>query len=70
MKYNFLKQYNNLKKCNLEKIESIDMLRVVENNYKLGVSIIKGEVDNIDTKEDLPKVRKLLTKDNLYKKYK
>ena len=52
-----------------EKIESIDMLRILDNSKKLGIDIIKGEVENIDVKADIPKVMKLLKKDNLLKKY-
>ncbi len=52
-----------------EKIESIDMLRILDNGKKLGIDIIKGEVENIDVKADIPKVIKLLKKDNLLKKY-
>lgn len=52
-----------------EKIESIDMLRILDNNKKLGIEIIKGKVENIDVKSDIAKVIKLLKKDNLIKKY-
>ena len=52
-----------------EKIESIDMLRILDNCERLGINIIKGEVENIDVKADIPKVIKLLRKDNLIKKY-
>ncbi len=52
-----------------EKIESIDMLRILDNCERLGINIIKGEVENIDVKADIPKVIKLLKKDNLIKKY-
>ena len=52
-----------------ERIESIDMLRILDNSKKLGIDTIKGEVENIDVKADIPKVIKLLKKDNLLKKY-
>lgn len=52
-----------------EKIESIDMLRILDNSKKLGVDLIKGEVENIDVKSDISKVLKLLKKDSLVKKY-
>ena len=52
-----------------EGIESIDMLRILDNGKKLGIDIIKGEVENIDVKSDIPKVIKLLKNDLLVKKY-
>ena len=45
------------------------MLRILDNCERLGINIIKGEVENIDVKADIPKVIKLLKKDNLIKKY-
>ena len=45
-----------------EKIESIDMLRIIDNGKKLGVSIIDGQVENIDVKSDIQKVIKILKK--------
>mgnify|MGYP001160088016 FL=1 len=52
-----------------EKIESIDMLRILDNGKKLGIDVIKGEVENIDVKSDIPKVIKILKKDLLVKEY-
>lgn len=52
-----------------EKIESIDMLRIIDNGKKLGVSIIDGQVENIDVKSDIQKVIKILKSDTLVKKY-
>jgi 3-deoxy-manno-octulosonate cytidylyltransferase (CMP-KDO synthetase) len=52
-----------------EKIESIDMLRILDNGLKLGIDTINGEVENIDVKSDIPKVIKILKKDQLIKQY-
>lgn len=52
-----------------EKIESIDMLRILDNDKRLGIDIIDGQVENIDVKSDIPKVIKILKKDLLVKKY-
>ena len=59
MKYNSLMEYEKLNESSLERVESIDMLRIIENGKKLGVSVIDGEVENIDVPEDIPKVLKL-----------
>ncbi len=52
-----------------EKIESIDMLRILDNGKKLGINVIDGKVENIDVKSDISKVIKLLKKDKLVKNY-
>ena len=52
-----------------EEIESIDMLRILDNGHKIGIDTINGEVENIDVKSDIPKVIKILKKDLLIKQY-
>ncbi len=52
-----------------EEIESIDMLRILDNGQKIGIDTINGEVENIDVKSDIPKVIKILKKDLLIKQY-
>lgn len=61
---NFLIKYNQLKETKLEKIESIDMLRVIENNYK--VKMIKSKIYThaVDTPHDLKLVSKLMKAKN------
>lgn len=66
---NFLKKYTSLGMSRYEKVESIDILRVIENNYKLKVIETKDELFNIDTPSDVPIVRKAMKKDTLSKKY-
>ena len=56
----FLIKYNNMKPTPLEKIESIDMLRVLENGYKLFLVKTKYFSHAVDTKRDLVKVEKYL----------
>ena len=58
----FLIKYNNMKPTPLEKIESIDMLRVLENGYKLFLVKTKYFSHAVDTKKDLIKVEKYLKK--------
>ena len=45
------------------------MLRILDNDKKLGIDIIDGKVENIDVKSDISKVIKLLKEDTLVKKY-
>lgn len=70
MAYGFLSKYSSLPFSYLERIESIDMLRVLENNYRLRVDIVEGALSNIDVPEDQGLVINLLKKDDLFLQYK
>ncbi len=65
----FLSEYNSMQQTTLEKIESIDMLRVLENGIKIKTIITKESNIGVDTKEELLKAEKLMGKDKLYTKY-
>ena len=45
---------------NLEKLESLEQLRWLENNLKIGVFCTKSKVIGVDTIEDLKKVERIL----------
>jgi 3-deoxy-manno-octulosonate cytidylyltransferase (CMP-KDO synthetase) len=56
----FLKKYASLAPAELEKIESLEQLRVLYHGYKIGVAITdKAPASGVDTQEDLDAVRKL-----------
>ncbi len=61
-KTEFLKKYNNLEETLLEKSESIDMLRVIENGYKVKMIKVKGDFHPVDVKEDIEVVEKIMLK--------
>ncbi len=69
MYYDFLMKYNGLKESNVENIESIDMLRIIDNGYSLGVAVVDSNIMNIDIPEDVELVNELLKKDKLFKQY-
>ena len=69
MYYDFLMKYNTLDNSNIENIESIDMLRIVDNGYSLGVEVVDSNIMNIDIPEDVELVNELLKKDKLFKQY-
>ena len=50
--------FNTLEETELEKIESIDMLRLLENKYKVKMILSNTQVFSVDTDEDLKKVEK------------
>ena len=56
----FLILYNRLKPTALEKIESIDMLRVLENGFDLHLVNTNYFSHAVDTKQDLLKVERYL----------
>ena len=58
----FLIKYNKMKPTGLEKIESIDMLRILENGYNVFLVKTKKFVHAVDTKNDLYKVEKYMRK--------
>ena len=51
-----------MKPTSLEKIESIDMLRILENGYKIFLVQTKYFSHAVDTKKDLFKVAKYMRK--------
>ena len=53
---NFLNELKNLKEGVLEKIESLEQLRFIENGYKIKVLETDSEVIGVDTEEDLAEV--------------
>ena len=59
-KRNFLIKYLKMKETALERSESIDMLRILENGYNVRLVEVKGKIQSVDTKEDLLKVNKIL----------
>lgn len=56
----FLKQYADLAPAPLEKIESLEQLRVLHHGFKIGVAVTdNAPVSGVDTQEDLDYVRSL-----------
>ncbi|MDB2532171.1 3-deoxy-manno-octulosonate cytidylyltransferase [Alphaproteobacteria bacterium] len=53
---NFLIEFNAIPETPLEIIESIDMLRILENGKKVRMVLTKEKTWSVDTKEDLKKV--------------
>ena len=59
-KRDFLVEYTNMDPSPLEIIESIDMMRVLENGKKVRMVKTPYQSQSVDTKEDLVKVEKFL----------
>ena len=60
-----LEQITSLEQSVLEKAESLEQLRWLENGYKIGVGITEEETIGIDTPEDLQRAEEFLRMQNL-----
>jgi 3-deoxy-manno-octulosonate cytidylyltransferase (CMP-KDO synthetase) len=56
----FLMKFTALKQTDLERAESLEQLRVLENGYRIRAVVTRHDSVSIDTPQDLAKVRKLL----------
>jgi 3-deoxy-manno-octulosonate cytidylyltransferase (CMP-KDO synthetase) len=66
----FLLEYNAMEQTPLEIIESVDMMRLLENGLKVKMVPTAVKTLAVDTEEDLRKVNELMEKDILMKEYK
>jgi len=65
----YLLEFNKTKQTPLEIIESVDMLRTIENRGIVKMVYTKNTTYSVDTKQDLDDVEKLMKSDSLIKKY-
>jgi 3-deoxy-manno-octulosonate cytidylyltransferase (CMP-KDO synthetase) len=68
-KRDFLVKFVKMAPTPLEKAESVDMLRILENGYKIKMVPVKNKIYSVDVEADRKKVEKYLKKDKLLKKY-
>lgn len=66
---NFLLEYNAMEPTPLEIIESVDMMRILENGQKVKMIPTQYNTKAVDTQEDLDKVSKIMQNDTLFKAY-
>lgn len=64
-KTDFVKKYMGMPQAPLEKSESLEQLRVLENGYKIKVLETKYKILGVDTLEDLENVRKYIEKNKI-----
>jgi len=64
-----LQLYSKNPKSNLEKIESIELLRAIELGMSIGTFEEKKETFSVDVKEDYEKSIRAMREDDLYPKY-
>jgi 3-deoxy-manno-octulosonate cytidylyltransferase (CMP-KDO synthetase) len=63
-------KFSKLKKSALEKIENIELLRGIENNFKIGTFLVQEDDFSINTKNDYIKAKKEMKSCKIRKMYK
>ena len=66
---NYLIKFNDTPETSTEIIESVDMMRIIENGEKVRMVMTQENSYSVDTKEDLSRVEKIMRNDELMKKY-
>ena len=69
-KRDFLLKYNKMSPTPLEIIESVDMMRILENGGKVKMCETKYKTKAVDSQEDLDLVIKIMKTDQLFETYK
>ena len=64
-----LNQYSKLQPTPLEGLESIDMMRLLENNYEINAVISSSPILGVDNPEDIAKVEIMMNQDFLLHTY-
>ena len=62
-------KFASLPRTILEKIESVDMLRLLENGFKICLVYYPHSLIGVDTPEELEYVKKIMEKDSIFPKY-
>ena len=65
----FLMEFGTIPMSPLEKVESVDYLRILENGLKVKMVLTEISTETVDTPEDLKKVEELMKNDPLIKSY-
>ena len=65
-----LLKFSKLKQSNLEKIESIELMRAIENNIPIGTFKLNGDSFSIDIKKNYNYAKKIMKNDKYFQKYK
>ncbi len=65
----YLLEFNSLPETQLERIESVDMMRVIEHGEFVHMVMTEVETLSVDTPDDLERVLDLMQKDAFIKEY-
>jgi 3-deoxy-manno-octulosonate cytidylyltransferase (CMP-KDO synthetase) len=64
-----LTKYTSLQPTPLEELESIDMMRLLENDFQINAVISSSPILGVDNPEDIIKAELMMTQDSLLKTY-
>tara|TARA_B110000483_G_scaffold153431_1_gene182376 strand:- start:246 stop:479 length:234 start_codon:yes stop_codon:yes gene_type:complete len=64
-----LTQYTSLQPTPLEELESIDMMRLLENDYEISALISSSPILGVDNPDDIAKAEIMMAKDSLLETY-
>lgn len=64
-----LLEFGKLKQSNYEKIEGVELLRSIENDFKVGSFLIKKDIFSVDIQKDYLRAIDLMPNDPIRKKY-
>ena len=65
----FLAEFSKIKPTLLEKVEGIDLLRALENGYKIKMEMISGMLIGVDTPTGLARAEKEIAQSHFAKRY-
>jgi len=66
----YLLKFNAMASTPLEQIESVDMMRIIENSESVHMVMIGDDTYSVDTQDDLERVKGLMENDPLMPRYK
>jgi 3-deoxy-manno-octulosonate cytidylyltransferase (CMP-KDO synthetase) len=66
----YLLKFNSMPETPLERIESVDMMRILENGEQVRMVMTDVETLSVDTQDDLERVEGMMEKDRLMAQYK
>ena len=66
----YLLKFNEMPETELEKIESVDMMRIIENGDSVRMVLTQAEAFSVDTEEDRARVEMKMANDPLMSQYK
>ena len=55
----FLMRFNTLPNSQLEQAEALEQLRVLENDFSIGVYLVDSSLPSVDTPEDMAEIRRI-----------
>jgi 3-deoxy-manno-octulosonate cytidylyltransferase (CMP-KDO synthetase) len=65
----YLLRFNSLPETPLERIESVDMMRILEHGEKVRMVPFSGRTLSVDTPQDLERARAMMQQDTLRRDY-